>query len=423
MCSTSRRGWFGAVIVAVCALLTAGPTLSAQTPAAPGVAQTPGVVEPHDTGDLYNSLRDVINYGAELFNKQADHAGCYRVYQGALISSRPFLAPELRKKIDESIARAERLPVYSERAFELRRMLDEIRSKSTPHRALPVIASPPATRVEPAKADLPPSNPGIAPPRIEPPRTDLPKIIDTKGEEKKPQPPKTVTPPIDVPRIEVPTSTAPIVEEKKIEAPKTDLPKIEPPRSEEKKGQVPQVDLPRVDLPKIEAPKIDLPGVEPAKRDKKSDTPNVDLPKVELPNVELPRIEPPKAQAPKVEVSRAEPLPIEPPSIGSGEEKAGKGENEISGAVLLDGKPLPPGFFVTLVSAAGKKFSTTVQKEGTFRFMLGIPAGVYRVVIEPALGDAGKLAMIPPRYRNEATTPLKCQVEAGSKTFDLQLTK
>jgi hypothetical protein len=88
------------------------------------------IAEKHDAQALANALRDVINTGADLFNMHGDYAGCYRVYQGGLLSIKPFLTPDLQKKIDEGIAKAERLPRYSDRAFELRSVIDEIRSQS-----------------------------------------------------------------------------------------------------------------------------------------------------------------------------------------------------------------------------------------------------------------------------------------------------
>jgi hypothetical protein len=86
--------------------------------------------EKHDAQALANALRDVINTGADLFNMHGDYAGCYRVYQGGLLSIKPFLTPDLQKKIDEGIAKAERLPRFSDRAFELRGVIDEIRAQS-----------------------------------------------------------------------------------------------------------------------------------------------------------------------------------------------------------------------------------------------------------------------------------------------------
>lgn len=88
------------------------------------------VAEKHDAQALVDSLRDVINTGAELFNTHGDYAGCYRVYQGGLLSIKAFLTPDLQKKIDQAIAKAERMPRFSDRAFELRTVIDEIRAQS-----------------------------------------------------------------------------------------------------------------------------------------------------------------------------------------------------------------------------------------------------------------------------------------------------
>ncbi len=88
------------------------------------------IAEKHHAQALANALRDVINTGADLFNLHGDYAGCYRVYQGGLLSIKPFLTPELQKKIDQGIEKAERLPRFSDRAFELRAVIDEIRAQS-----------------------------------------------------------------------------------------------------------------------------------------------------------------------------------------------------------------------------------------------------------------------------------------------------
>lgn len=82
----------------------------------------------HSNKDLYNSLRDVINTGADMFNLRGDHGGCYRVYQGALLATRPFVPAEVQKEINAGLAKAEQLPSMADRAFELRRVIDLVRS-------------------------------------------------------------------------------------------------------------------------------------------------------------------------------------------------------------------------------------------------------------------------------------------------------
>src|SRR5262245_19328767 len=80
---------------------------------------------------ISGALRDVINQGADLFNLQGDVAGCYRVFQGGLIAVKPLLGhhADLQKAIDDGLARAERLPRVVDRAFALRKVIDDIRDK------------------------------------------------------------------------------------------------------------------------------------------------------------------------------------------------------------------------------------------------------------------------------------------------------
>jgi truncated hemoglobin YjbI len=83
---------------------------------------------------LYNTLRDVINRGADLYNG-GDWAGCYRLYEGSLMSLRPLLEhrPELQKAITDGLANAERNPELTRRAFVLRGVIDRIRTDVNPN--------------------------------------------------------------------------------------------------------------------------------------------------------------------------------------------------------------------------------------------------------------------------------------------------
>jgi hypothetical protein len=87
-------------------------------------------VPKHDARVLRESLREVINAGADLFNVQGDHAGCYRLYQGSLLAIRPVLPADLQAAITQSLRSAERLPRYSDKAFELRKAIDAVRDWS-----------------------------------------------------------------------------------------------------------------------------------------------------------------------------------------------------------------------------------------------------------------------------------------------------
>jgi hypothetical protein len=191
-----------------------------------------------DIAALNGALKDVINAGAKMFNEQGDHAGCFRLYQGSLMSVKPFLPPEMQKSIDAGFASADKLSTFAERAFELRRVLDDIRSKT-----------------KPAGAE------GI-------------------------------------------------------------------------------------------------------------------------------------------------------------EMKSDKGT--VAGKVTYLGKPVAGGYFVTLVAADGKKFSSAIQKDGTFQFNTPIAPGDFRVAIEPIPGQAVNL-QLPPRYTAEGTSGLMIRVQAGKQQVDLNL--
>jgi hemoglobin len=105
--------------------------------AAAGRAQNPPPGAPERKGPdaiLYNTLRDVINRGADLYNR-GDWAGCYRLYEGALMALQPLLEhrPELQKAISDGLAKAESDAVLYRRAWVLRSVLDKVRSDVNPN--------------------------------------------------------------------------------------------------------------------------------------------------------------------------------------------------------------------------------------------------------------------------------------------------
>src|SRR5262245_45134018 len=83
---------------------------------------------------VYKVLRDVINAGSDLYNRESDHAGCARLYQGALMTLRPLLDhhPELQKNIDTGLKDADRIPAMAQRAHALRKVLDQVRKATRP---------------------------------------------------------------------------------------------------------------------------------------------------------------------------------------------------------------------------------------------------------------------------------------------------
>jgi len=72
-------------------------------------------------------LVSVIDKGVDLYNG-GDHNGCFRLYEGALLSLKPFLdgKPEWQKTVDTALTDAAKQPSVPDRAFTLRRAMDKI---------------------------------------------------------------------------------------------------------------------------------------------------------------------------------------------------------------------------------------------------------------------------------------------------------
>jgi hypothetical protein len=107
-------------------------------------------------------LRDIHNRGAELYNR-GDPAGCYRMYEGALVTVRPFLThrPAVIKTLDDGLADVAKSPDgVKVQAFRLHELIETIRAdlKGEPKKGEPkkaesgsqarqaVAAKPPAAR-------------------------------------------------------------------------------------------------------------------------------------------------------------------------------------------------------------------------------------------------------------------------------------
>ncbi len=85
---------------------------------------------------IYKTLRDVINKGAELYNN-GDQNGCYRLYEGAVLALQPLLdhRPNMQKAIITGVDNARRNPDLARRAFVLRDVIDQIRNDINPKKA------------------------------------------------------------------------------------------------------------------------------------------------------------------------------------------------------------------------------------------------------------------------------------------------
>lgn len=107
---------------------------------------------------IYQSLRGIIDHGADLYN-QGDWNGCYRLWEGALMSLKPMLdhRPKLQEVIDGGLSKARQEAVLWQRAWALRPVLDRIRSDINadyPHKRKRDTREPPLAAVETKKKTL-----------------------------------------------------------------------------------------------------------------------------------------------------------------------------------------------------------------------------------------------------------------------------
>lgn len=105
--------------LALAALL--GATARADDPKLPDVKSFDKVV--------IETLRDVHDKGADVYNTSKDFAGAYRMYQGALLTVRPLLAhrPEAQKLIDAGFAAADKETDPARKAVKLHEAIEATR--------------------------------------------------------------------------------------------------------------------------------------------------------------------------------------------------------------------------------------------------------------------------------------------------------
>lgn len=143
-----------------------------------------GAADPAFDKALRDSLAAVHNTGADLYNQGKDYAGAYRLYEGALRTSRPLLAhrPATQKAIDDSLTAAGKEADPARKAFLLHEAIEKVRAdlkeaaKAAPEPKKTATPEPKKTTTpEPKKT-----------PEPEPKKTPEPKVT--------PEPKKATTP-------------------------------------------------------------------------------------------------------------------------------------------------------------------------------------------------------------------------------------
>ena len=113
----------------VCALVCSGAKGQPPAPAPGPTVGKPAVASPLDQLAI-DVLKDVHNLGAELYNRQ-DAAGAYRIYEGALLTVKPFLAhrPAIQKVIESGLAESAKADGVKVQAFRLHEVIEQVRAE------------------------------------------------------------------------------------------------------------------------------------------------------------------------------------------------------------------------------------------------------------------------------------------------------
>jgi hemoglobin len=146
--------WWPPVLAAGVLIFALGSSFRADE--VPGVPAMPKDRDLDKT--LYRALKDVMNQGVVLY-QAGDHYGCYRLFNGILLTLKPVLAdqPGLQKAIDDGLAEAARQPRAWQRAWVLRRVLDNVRAtlKQGGAQAAEKVPIEPTPTVKPPKVKKP----------------------------------------------------------------------------------------------------------------------------------------------------------------------------------------------------------------------------------------------------------------------------
>lgn len=363
---------------------------------------------------IYNVLRDVANHGADLFNKQGDWAGCYRVYEGALLTVKPFLAhrPDLQKAIDEGITNAEQEGRVSDRAFALRKVIDHVRAE--------LKSAPPATTDKKSTDKV--DKDKTKDKKVEVKQT-LWQRLGGEGKVKKIVDEFCVIVSAD-PKANITRDGKYKIDEKGLADLKfktvqlissaTGGPLKYTGRSMKEVHKGMGITNAEFNAAKADFKKaLEITGVkspETAELLKIIESTRKDI--VEVTKKET------KKETKKVDVKKEEPKKVD-----KTDKKAPAGS--LSGKVTLDGQPVPAGF-LTLISAADKRsYSTLIAPDGTYLFRSPIPAGKYAVILEEGRPQKGQPAAIaiPERYRNPATSGLSIDVTGTPTAKNINLTR
>jgi len=145
------------LLLGVCVMSLA--TVAGAQPVGPGVAKAPPAPTDFDKIAV-DVLKDIHNRGAELYNK-GEPLGSLRLYEGSLLTVRPFLAhrPAIQKLIDDGLNEVAKTDGIKIQAFRLHEVIEEVRGKLKEE----------IKKGEPKTTDLKPPKDPMTPPKVETP--------------------------------------------------------------------------------------------------------------------------------------------------------------------------------------------------------------------------------------------------------------
>jgi hemoglobin len=378
---------WGPLLAAACVLVVAGVGRAADE-------KTAGPVDRKalDTA-LYNNLRDVINRGAALYNS-GDQAGCYRLFEGALMAVRPLLAhhPDLQKAITDGLTGAEQDPMLNRRAFALRAVLDRVRDEINPRGKT-------AGGGTPAPGPGPGPSPGPGPGPKPAARTAWDRMGGERG----------------VRRI-VDDLADVLTKDTKVDFFRGGKYKPTPEEVARMKRMIVE------QISSVTGGPLAYEGKSMVEVHKDMGITNAqfdafvnDFRSVLRKN----NVDPKDADdlVSKVEGTRKE--IVRPRAPGGGEKKAPKpaAGGQVTGRVTFEGKPLPSGE-IALHDATGKTTKGTVKADGSYEIK-DVKPGTYKVTVKTDDKDV----KIPKQYADPSTSALMYEVRAGNQVLDVDLKK
>jgi hemoglobin len=333
--------------------------------------------------NLEVGLRDVINRGAAIFNNQGDYRGCYRLYQGALMTIKPVLTnyPMLQKQIEDGLANAYTLARMHDRAHALRRVLDDVRFTINPA-ARPA----PKTLWERLGGEA-----GV--------NKVISDLIAAAAKDPKVNFDRNGKYPFDMAKLDklqkslvdfVSSATGGPFQYKG------------PSMKEVHKGMG------------ITNEQFDALAGHLKKALEKNNVKADDVTAI-MNAVEGTRKDIVETRAKKLATTQGgDKKKQEPPDPNMA---------RVHGKVLINDQPLTHGF-VTFVGPTGRQFSANILKDGTFAFRKGFPPGEYKVIMEdsptPPAPDEKRLA-IPKAFQDVVTSSLRYTAAKGESRFDIRL--